>query len=187
MDTTERRPTLDNHEWSDLSSSTYRSLVLSNINARSLFVGIHAHTSAVVNWKAIPSISDTMDTTEEQDEPHAHEEGYIQCDNCKAWIPERSRMLHENFCLRNNVLCPYGCGRVFKRGSTDLESHWHCDKCDYVGTRDDISKHDTYFHSTKTCICNNFTTQCYKQLAQHRHTECPEKLITCRYCHVSYS
>ncbi|KAK3375896.1 ubiquitin fusion degradation protein UFD1-domain-containing protein [Lasiosphaeria ovina] len=29
-----------------------------------------------------------------------------QCRNCLQWIPKRTMVLHENFCLRNNILCP---------------------------------------------------------------------------------
>lgn len=39
--------------------------------------------------------------------------------------------LHEGFCLRNNIKCER-CGRVFKKGSEEIDNHWHCDLCDKV-------------------------------------------------------
>ncbi|KAI9323475.1 ubiquitin fusion degradation protein UFD1-domain-containing protein [Dichotomocladium elegans] len=180
---TDQRPTIDNHEWSDLSSDTNRDLVIPGTASLSrVYIGIHAVSSdAVVSWEAISADGSEMDGIE--DEPHAHEAGYTRCKNCNTWVPERSNTLHESFCLRNNVVCPHGCGRVFKKGSPELENHWHCTKCNYVGTRNGQKKHIDYFHVPKTCICGDFVTNSYEELARHRQSMCSERLITCRYCH----
>ena len=49
----------------------------------------------------------------------------VQCKNCLQHVPRRTLMLHENFCLRNNVICPR-CRQVFKKSSEQWNSHWHC-------------------------------------------------------------
>jgi hypothetical protein len=55
-----------------------------------------------------------------------------QCKNCLQWVPRHTMMLHENFCLRNNVICPL-CKAVFKKSSAEWQSHWHCDFDDAHG------------------------------------------------------
>jgi Ubiquitin fusion degradation protein UFD1 len=49
----------------------------------------------------------------------------LQCKNCLQWVPKRTMVLHENFCLRNNISCPQ-CKKVFKISSKEWQSHWHC-------------------------------------------------------------
>lgn len=176
---TEKSPTLDNHEWSDLSSDNQRFLNLSNIKSPHLHVGIHAYNeNTTVSWQAIPFQPETMEI-DEQDNT-----GKEQCKNCHAWVLQRTLVLHEGFCLRNNVVCSWGCGKVFKKDSQELNDHWHCDQCDHVGDNG-RQKHIEYYHTPKKCTCANFITNSYKTFAEHTRTICPDKLITCRYCHVS--
>lgn len=179
-----QRPTLENHEYSDFSTASNRRIALAP--SKEYIVGIHGYTDAVVSW-----VAKLRDNTEEDmmavdnNELHANEAGYVQCKNCRSWVPERIQMLHEGFCRRNNILCPEGCGRVLKKGSAEAEQHWHCEQCEYVGETSDKAKHMEYYHSPKTCVCQDFTSESYEALSLHRRTECPEKLISCRYCHVS--
>lgn len=176
---TEKTPTLDNHEWSDLSSDNQRSLNLLNLKSTHLHVGIHAYDNdTVVSWQAVP-FTETMESDELQDNT-----GKEQCKNCHAWVLQRTLVLHENFCLRNNLLCPWGCGKVFKKDSQELNDHWHCDQCHHVA-ENGRQKHIDYHHTPKKCTCAHFTTDSYEVLAEHGRTTCPDKLIICRYCHVS--
>ncbi|KAI9243665.1 ubiquitin fusion degradation protein UFD1-domain-containing protein [Phascolomyces articulosus] len=189
VSSTDRRPTLENHAWASLTSETHRQLMLSPTSSTPLYIGIGGYSEDTTNvsWTtSILGVGQQEDTNmiEEEAEPQAHEPGYTQCQNCKAWIPERTKILHEGFCMRNNTICPHeGCGRVFKKGSQEFEHHWHCDQCNMVATNHDQPKHTAYFHSAKTCVCNGYTTDSYEDLAKHRRTTCPERLITCRYCH----
>ncbi|KAI9494269.1 hypothetical protein BDB00DRAFT_318824 [Zychaea mexicana] len=200
VDAAERRPTLDNHDWASLTSEPHRRITLpasSSSSTQTFYIGIrgYSETTTTVSWtsKAVSDGDDRGDTVmteaDADEQLHANEPGYTQCQNCKAWIPERSQVLHEGFCLRNNVICPHqGCGRVFQRGSHEFEQHWHCSQCDKMGDNLQIDqpKHDAYFHAPKTCICDaGFTTDSYEALAEHRKTACPERLITCRYCQKS--
>ncbi|KAI8143773.1 ubiquitin fusion degradation protein UFD1-domain-containing protein [Fennellomyces sp. T-0311] len=181
VDSTERRPTLENHEWASLTSEGHRQLTLPP--ATTYHIGIHGYTeNTTVTWNS--SVGSGAEEDELMDEePLANEPGYVQCSNCKAWIPERTLMLHEGFCIRNNVVCPQGCGRIFKKGSQELEQHWHCGECGTIGSQSDRPKHEEYFHTPKTCPCQAFTTDNYESLSEHRRTDCAERLITCRYCH----
>lgn len=185
ISSTDKSPTLDNHEWSDLSSNSERVICIENISANALTVGIHGYTDAVVSWEATAGKRDDMDITDKQEEQQGDITGKVECKNCHAWVAERTLMLHEGFCYRNNLVCEWGCGKVFKRDSQELQEHWHCDQCDAIGDKQEArDKHIEYCHTPKTCVCTSFTAQSYEALAKHRCTICAEKLITCRYCHV---
>ncbi|RGP79756.1 hypothetical protein FLONG3_2069 [Fusarium longipes] len=107
-----------------------------------------------------------------------------QCSNCLQFIPKRTMMLHENFCRRNNIVCP-GCKTVFKKGSPEWEAHWHCEKDDSFGnSTTSKAKHDDVFHTERQCPHCEFTTNSLADLARHSTSVCPGKLILCRFCHL---
>jgi len=112
-----------------------------------------------------------------------------QCKNCRQWIPKRTIMLHENFCLRNNVVCQQ-CKGVFKKSSEEWASHWHCPMHPdaYGSTTLSKTKHDYYQHTSHTCsFCgptSPFSFPSLPELARHRTTVCPGKLILCQFCHL---
>ncbi|CAK7241618.1 MAG: hypothetical protein STHCBS139747_003084 [Sporothrix thermara] len=125
-----------------------------------------------------------------------------QCKNCFQWVRSSVMVLHENFCLRNNAACPV-CKQVFQKRSAAWEHHWHC-ALDPEG-RDDggrgstvasKTKHDLIFHPgfvsadrlyscpAETCagVVPPFTS--LPDLARHRTTSCPSKLILCQFCQL---
>lgn len=112
-----------------------------------------------------------------------------QCKNCLQWVPKRTMILHENFCLRNNIACPQ-CKNVFKKSSEEWASHWHCPQHPdaYGSTQESKLKHDYVQHSPHTCpTCGPdtpFTFPSLPELARHRTTICPGKLILCQFCHL---
>lgn len=112
-----------------------------------------------------------------------------QCKNCLQWVPKRTMMLHENFCLRNNTTCPL-CRNVFKKSSAEWANHWHCPQHPdaYGSTELSKLKHDYVQHSPHTCpSCGPetpFTFPSLPELARHRTTICPGKLILCQFCHL---
>ncbi|KAI1204335.1 ubiquitin fusion degradation protein UFD1-domain-containing protein [Annulohypoxylon truncatum] len=67
-----------------------------------------------------PAVSESA--TPEMQEESPDEE---TCKNCLQRIPKRTIILHENFCLRNNVACPQ-CRNVFQKTSDEWRKHWHC-------------------------------------------------------------
>lgn len=116
-------------------------------------------------------------------------EGDVRCKNCNQWVPERTLMLHENFCLRNNVVCPKGCGQVFQKRSPEFQSHWHCPHDTTFGNTDSARmQHDTLFHPSEVLRCPECSTSetfaNLPSLAHHRTTTCPAKPILCRFCHL---
>ncbi|RMJ26880.1 ubiquitin fusion degradation protein [Aspergillus sp. HF37] len=121
----------------------------------------------------------------DEDKPADHDPDDVQCKNCQQWVPQRTFMLHENFCLRNNALCEQ-CGNVFQRRSPEWQNHWHCVHDSSHGN-DAQSKHahDTISHTTYTCPNCSFETDAgLPSLANHRTTLCPGKPILCRFCHL---
>lgn len=109
-----------------------------------------------------------------------------QCKNCLQWVPKRTMILHENFCLRNNIVCPH-CQNVFQKRSLEWQNHWHCDFGDgYGSSAESKAKHDAIFHTPHACpSCGpEQTFPSLPQLARHRTTICPSKLILCQFCHL---
>lgn len=107
-----------------------------------------------------------------------------QCNNCLQWVPKRTIVLHQNFCLRNNTMCPQ-CKSVFKKSSLEWKSHWHCPLDDANGSSPQSkAKHDAIFHTSRQCPSCPFTTNSLPDLARHATAVCPGKLILCRFCHL---
>ncbi|KAL2162334.1 hypothetical protein VTH06DRAFT_7247 [Thermothelomyces fergusii] len=112
-----------------------------------------------------------------------------QCKNCLQSIPKRTMVLHENFCFRNNIVCPQ-CRNVFQKRSEEWANHWHCPShADaYGSTAESKAKHDYIQHSQHTCPrcgpSSPFTFPSLPELARHRMTVCPGKVILCQFCHL---
>ncbi|KAJ1974715.1 hypothetical protein H4R34_004615 [Dimargaris verticillata] len=104
-----------------------------------------------------------------------------QCDVCHAWVPTRTFDLHHSFCLRHSVQCNV-CHQVFQRGEA-YDQHWHCSICQQPGTRNTEAKHMFLAHTPRDCPCGHHADSPVA-LAQHRRTECPQRMVICRYCHI---
>jgi hypothetical protein len=110
-----------------------------------------------------------------------------QCKNCLQIVPKRTLVLHENFCLRNNIVCQL-CKNVFQKRSEEWQNHWHCPSHPEAWDSSPWSKakHDYLEHSQHSCpACGpSFTFPSLRELAHHRTTVCPNKLILCQFCHL---
>jgi len=175
------KPKVDMHLWSDMSGEVNKRIALapSNVelsNAKIILIGVHGYGDATFELTVRQS-NDIMQT--EEIKPNAHSPGFTQCDNCLNWVPERSLLLHHNFCLRNNFRCPQ-CNTVLPK--KEQSSHWHCPDCDAHGsTSSSFEKHRSIEHNAYNCVCSQ-TFQSLPALAFHRATVCPQKLIKCRFC-----
>lgn len=134
-----------------------------------------------------PPPGELLPTSDSSETSHNPED--VQCKNCLQWVPQRTLMLHENYCLRNNIICPHGCGQVFQKRSAEFQSHWHCPHDSAFGnTPTSHSKHDSLHHPSEVLRCSECSTQetfsSVPALAHHRTTTCPAKLILCRFCHL---
>jgi hypothetical protein len=133
--------------------------------------------------KISEKISTTIDLTDKPLETHGPEDE--QCKNCRQWVPKRTMMLHENFCLRNNILCPR-CENVFQKSSPEWKSHWHCSHdATYGNEAASKAKHDSIYHTKYDCPGCHYHASTLLDLASHRTTLCPAKLILCQFCHLS--
>jgi len=175
------KPKVDMHLWSDMSGNTTKTVTLAsrNIelsNAKIILIGVHGYTEATFKI-TVRQGSETMQLDDIK--PNAHAAGFTQCDNCLNWVPERSLVLHQNFCLRNNFRCPE-CNTVLPK--REQSSHWHCPDCHAHGNSTaSFEKHRYIEHGTYTCSCSE-TFEALDSLAFHRATTCPQKLIKCRFC-----
>lgn len=107
-----------------------------------------------------------------------------QCKNCQQWVPSRTMMLHENFCLRNNILCSQ-CQEVFQKKSQAWQDHWHCPHDSEHGD-DGKSKerHDELYHKSRQCSNCPYEAANTRDLAVHKTSVCPGKIILCQFCHL---
>ncbi|KAL2866820.1 putative ubiquitin fusion degradation protein (Ufd1) [Aspergillus lucknowensis] len=104
--------------------------------------------------------------------PEAHGPDDIQCKNCQRWVSQRTFVLHENFCFRNNILCAQ-CNNVFQKRSPEWQNHWHCSHDSSHGNDPaGKQKHDFIFHSKHSCRSCGFEAEGLQHLAQHRTTFC---------------
>lgn len=107
-----------------------------------------------------------------------------RCKNCRQWVPKQTMVLHESFCRRNNTSCSE-CHAVFKKDSEEWRIHWHCPHDSVKGnSRASQIKHHAVFHHDRQCQDCKFSTNSLADLARHRTSDCPGKLILCRFCHL---
>lgn len=107
-----------------------------------------------------------------------------RCTNCHQAVPKRTMFLHQNFCLRNNILCPH-CLNVFQKSSLEWKDHWHCPHDSaYGNTLLSHNKHDNLMHTAQSCSSCDYKAANIPDLAHHRTTTCPGKLILCQFCHL---
>ncbi|KAJ9560984.1 hypothetical protein OSB04_006144 [Centaurea solstitialis] len=132
----------------------------------------------------------------------------VECSNCKHYIPLRTIALHEAYCRRHNVICQHaGCGIVLR--IEEAKNHVHCDKCGLAFHSDEIGKHMKVFHEPLCCPCGavlektqmvsdyvllsprlnalkktslGLLSSLGLHLVQHQNSDCPLRLVTCRFC-----
>lgn len=192
------RPRNDEYVFGDISSRPSKRIKLQPTvvdieQAESLYISVHAYvendsalnkSEAPLPYKLIAA-SQADNPTVSGDLGESHDLNEVQCKNCLQWVPQQRLFLHENFCLRNNVLCPH-CQNVFQKRSVQWASHWHCPDHPTAYGNNALSKlkHDNLFHSSHSCASCDATFGNLPALASHRTTVCPGKLILCQFCHL---
>lgn len=197
------RPRVDEYKWGDFESEKSSKIIrvreeLDDDKAECIYVTVHSHrveggesaSSAPRRFSLSARLFDKKAESSTRgavvDKESSHNPDEEQCKNCKQWIPKRTMMLHENFCLRNNIACPH-CQNVFKKNSEEWKNHWHCPHDTFYGnTAASKAKHDDIFHMPRTCdqcayegIFPNLPT-----LSQHKTETCPAHLHLCQFCHL---
>lgn len=193
------RPRDDEHVFGEFGNDSTKIITISptNIeleNAEALYISVHARGdssessqphkfSLAVNLGTQHNGSAKNPVSLDEDtEMHTPDED--QCKNCHQWVPKRTMMLHENFCLRNNILCPH-CQNVFQKKSQEWENHWHCEHDSAHGnTTAGKAQHDSIVHTTRQCPNCPYEATNLRDLASHRTSICPGKLILCQFCHL---
>jgi hypothetical protein len=197
------RPRDDEHVWSDFSNESTKTFTIQPTNveledAEALFISINYRKSAnpspapvkfSLRVKAVPIEAKIVGgnkpiVIDGEDDTEMHTSDEEKCKNCHQYVPKRSMVLHENFCLRNNVLCPH-CQRVFQKKSQEWADHWHClHDLAHGNTPASQAKHDEVSHTTRQCPNCPYEGLNLKDLAMHRTSICPGKLILCQFCHL---
>ena len=197
-------PREDEFVFGDLSSSTRKRLKISHTNvelegasAIRLSIRYYVPELSEQHLPSIPAgysirasyLKDASIPTEQRDAEDysllSPEED--RCSNCQQPVPKSTMFLHQNFCLRNNVLCPH-CRNIFQKRSEEWKNHWHCQHdSEYGDTPASKQKHDRYSHTLASCPSCDFAASSMPALAHHRTTTCPAKLILCQFCHLQVS
>ena len=195
------RPREDTFVFGDVSSRTSKRIKISHTNielenAEALWISVRGwpgtedkiptQTSPMRYTLRISNHSSALPTEEDMSttNPDIAQPDNERCSNCLQSVPKRTMFLHQNFCLRHNVLCPH-CKNVFQKSSSAWKDHWHCPHDgDYGNTTSSKAKHDKLIHSSHTCPSCNYQSTNLPDLAHHRTTVCPSKLILCQFCHL---
>jgi len=144
---------------------------------QSLPVQFNLRVSSVATFSNTDADSPSTDSTPL--EPNEE-----RCTNCLQPVPKRTMFLHQNFCLRNNTLCSQ-CKNVFQKSSSSWKNHWHCPHDSSHGnTSSSKTKHDTLLHTSRSCPSCTYIAANTPDLAHHRTTTCPGRLILCQFCHL---
>lgn len=200
------KPRADEHVFADFSSRCPKRIRLAPTNveledAEALWISVQAHPAPSADGdaaaKSAPKryqiraapfdpkqsiLQENGSTQVAEARPNPED---VRCRNCRQWVPQRTLLLHENFCLRNNIICPKGCGAVFQKRSEAWQNHWHCPHDSSHGnTPLSHTKHDEVFHTPQPCTNCDRTFASLPALAHHKTTVCPGKLILCRFCHL---
>jgi hypothetical protein len=196
------RPREDEHIWGDFSNANTKQIKIqpSNVeleNSEALFISVHSREVAEFEASTLHKFSLRFKSLQKElvngsskkpllidEDTEMHGPDEEQCKNCHQWVPKRTMLLHENFCLRNNILCPQ-CENVFQKKSQEWQGHWHCPHDSAHGdTSASKAKHDGISHTPVQCpICPVLAVN-LRDLAAHRTSICPGKLILCQFCHL---
>ena len=194
------RPRDSKHLFADISERLTKRICIEHINteltdAEAIYVSVRGYSEDTNSQKSqipLPFTLRALPLSMQPRENGSHPEARAtngnpdesQCKNCRQWVPKRTMMLHENFCYRNNVLCPK-CNEVFQKSSMEWKSHWHCEHDDaYGSTPESQLKHDAFAHTPQICTDCEYQTKNMSELARHRTSTCPRKTILCKFCHL---
>ncbi|KAL8800273.1 MAG: hypothetical protein Q9182_005297 [Xanthomendoza sp. 2 TL-2023] len=192
------KPREDEHVFADFSANPSKRIKVKHTNAEldnveALWISVRAcdhnpplsqfgSTAPIPYSLRITTSNNSIDDSDtSMPTPNADEE---ICTNCHQSIPNRTMFLHQNFCLRNNIRCS-DCHSIFQKSSLAWKNHWHCPHDSSHGnTPSSLQKHNRLFHTTCTCPSCDFACNNISDLAHHRTTTCPAKLILCQFCHL---
>ena len=198
------KPRQSEYVFGDISDNVVKTIKIRNTHAAldtadALWVSVHGYKSDdpkgkdaasdhIIHYQLqITHVTDSSDSMMEDvstSNENASNTAEAPCKNCRQWVPHRTMILHENFCFRNNILCP-SCSNVFQKSSEEWKNHWHCPHDDaYGNTEGSQYKHNALFHRPRTCANCDYQAASVPEMAHHRTTTCPGKLILCSFCHL---
>lgn len=178
---TEPKPRLDQHAWSNLTPSASKLLKIATTNqhladTNRLYVSVYSATASPFSL-TISQNPETLESWSDRSVPGPNE---VLCDNCLCVIPHTAQ-LHMVRCRKLNVRCKL-CDHVSPAGTESR--HWHCQesRCQVHG-EGDLDLHKQRFHLVQSCICGQVFPDIVA-LANHKLFDCPNKIIECRFCHL---
>ena len=143
-------PTKLQHGWSchDVGS---KSLAISDPIASSYSIGVYGYRGKT-DYKICVSLKQKKRERETEEVVGEQSVGMVQCKNCGRAVSEQSRLVHEAFCGRHNVVCEHkGCGAVLRK--EEAGAHVHCGECGKGLRVEQLDKHLDVFHRPVHCPC----------------------------------
>ncbi|KAI6250148.1 hypothetical protein HI914_02109 [Erysiphe necator] len=188
-------PREDEHVWGNFDTDLKKEIIIEPPAEEMkmiehFLISLHArgqsHTpheySIQVRPRSLTKTENCIKNSENENE--IHDENEVQCKTCFKWLPKTNIFLHENFCSRNNEVCSL-CNNVFQKNSQEWRDHWHCEHDKVFGhTAESKNNHNNIFHSSRSCPNCSYTAKNLIDLANHRTTLCPGKIILCQFCHL---
>ena len=197
------RPREDEHVFGDFSARPTKRIRIQRTNveldnAQALWISVRGHQDASTEVAAtqekpfkyqlrVTSCNSSLNSEDQESDTNTtagQNPDEDLCKNCHQSVPRRTMILHENFCLRNNVLC-LKCNNVFQKSSPEWRNHWHCPHDSSHGTSlSSLQKHNYLHHTPRSCPSCPYEAANTPDLARHRTATCPEKPILCSFCHL---
>ncbi|XP_020573889.1 uncharacterized protein LOC110020209 [Phalaenopsis equestris] len=176
-------PTQHRHEWSSHEMGS-KTLILSPKN-ENMVVGTYSigvfGFKGWARYKISVSLKDNNAVRVGQSVRSSSQvnDDSVKCRNCRHHISSHTILLHEAYCIRNNIVCEHdGCGVVLRK--EEAGDHVHCVKCSKAFQIGEMEKHMKVFHAPTKCACGVILEK--KEMVLHQSTTCPLRLIACRFC-----
>ncbi|TQS37365.1 hypothetical protein Golomagni_02164 [Golovinomyces magnicellulatus] len=189
------RPREDEHIWGNFSYEPVKRIIIQLSGAEmdkveSFYISLHARGNNSsphefsVRVRPFSINESAADTSNSDTVTEIHSENDEQCKNCLKWLAKNKMLLHENFCRRNNIVCSH-CHNVYLKNSQEWQDHWHCEHDSVFGeTVKSKLNHYEIFHTSRLCPNCSYKARSLIDLAAHRTTVCPGKIILCQFCHL---
>jgi hypothetical protein len=157
--------------WDDLTNTASVSISVLDLNQR----GVSSWPEFLLVGTSCPEDSTNIFSEVIRSSNVSQSSETTLCDICTILVPHASIELHRIHCESRFIFCDK-CLKPVKRSLWN--SHHHCGECNRPYTEED--SHVELWHSPITCLCGKDVTRA--TLVSHRSTDCPHRLVNCRFC-----
>ncbi|KAK5673028.1 hypothetical protein QVD99_000503 [Batrachochytrium dendrobatidis] len=180
-------PSMLDHDFYNVDmgmSNIWFNLSSSSVDVPFVYIAVVACTpsalfSIKMNVESSKPIDESSGTAETTASSLEKSDNLETCTNCGSSVPSQTLLMHTAYCQRNNQRCTF-CNLVMRK--SDFANHWHCDLCKMLCDPAAKEKHKNTHHTAIVCDCG--LSLHLPLIANHKQTECPNRFIVCRFCHL---